>query len=272
MVIALVILILAVCGLWIFAQRCRRGHEAWSKLKQFRYAHRGYHNKPTVPENSMAAFRAAVEHGWGAELDVHLMKDGNLAVIHDASLKRTAGADVLIEDLTKADLANYYLEESFEHIPLLEHVLAVFEGKAPLIIELKAEKGNHAALSEAVAKMLDKYPGDYCIESFDPRVVAWFRKHRPNVCRGQLAENFLDAANTGLSRTTEFLLTNLLMNLVACPDFVAYKFEDRNGFALRLCRAIWHPGYFNWTIDSQSAMATAESEGATCIFERFEPR
>ena len=271
MAVALVIILAAVCVLWILAQRCRRGHEAWSKLKQFRYAHRGYHNKPTVPENSMAAFRAAVEHGWGAELDVHLMKDGNLAVIHDASLKRTAGADVLIEDLTKADLANYYLEESFEHIPLLEHVLAVFEGKAPLIIELKAEKGNHAALSEAVAKMLDKYPGDYCIESFDPRVVAWFRKHRPNVCRGQLAENFLDAANTGLSRTTEFLLTNLLMNLVACPDFVAYKFEDRNGFALRLCRAIWKPVEVAWTIRKKADMETAEQEGKLVIFEQFDP-
>ena len=106
MAAALVIILAAVCVLWILAQRCRRGHEAWPELKQFRYAHRGYHNKPTVPENSMAAFRAAVERGWGAELDVHLMKDGNLAVIHDASLLRTAGADVKIEDLTKADLAN----------------------------------------------------------------------------------------------------------------------------------------------------------------------
>ena len=100
MVVSLIVLLLAVCGLWIYAQRCRRGHQAWEVLKNFRYAHRGYHNKPTVPENSMAAFRAAAERGWGAELDVHLMKDGNLAVIHDSSLKRTAGADVEIEDLT----------------------------------------------------------------------------------------------------------------------------------------------------------------------------
>lgn len=270
MVIALVILILAVCGLWIFAQRCRRGHEAWPKLRRFRYAHRGYHNKPTVPENSMAAFRAAVEHGWGAELDVHLMKDGNLAVIHDASLKRTAGADVLIEDLTKADLANYVLEESFEPIPLLEHVLAVFEGKTPLIIELKSENGNHAALSEAVAKMLDKYPGDYCIESFDPRVVAWFAKHRPNVCRGQLSQNFLNTDHN-LSRSTKFVLTNLLMNLLACPDFVAYKFDDRKNFGVSLCRKLWKPVEVAWTIRKKEDMETAEAEGKLVIFEHFDP-
>ena len=271
MLIALLILVLAVCGLWVLMQRCRRGHEAWPKLKQFRYAHRGYHNKPTVPENSMAAFRAAVERGWGAELDVHLMKDGNLAVIHDASLKRTANADVQIEDLTKADLANYVLEESFEHIPLLEHVLAVFEGKTPLIIELKPVNGNHDALSAAVAKMLDKYSGDYCIESFDPRVVAWFRKNRPDVCRGQLSYNFLAAAGTNLSRRMAFLLTNLLTNLIAFPDFVAYRFEDRNGFGVKLCRKLWEPVEVSWTLKKKADLETAETEGKLVIFEQFDP-
>ena len=51
--------------------RCRKGNETWAKLKPQRYAHRGYHDKPTIPENSMPAFRRAIEHGWGAELDVH---------------------------------------------------------------------------------------------------------------------------------------------------------------------------------------------------------
>lgn len=271
MVIALILLLLAVCGLWAFAQRCRRGHEAWPVLKRYRYAHRGYHNKPTVPENSMEAFRAAVEHGWGAELDIHLMKDGNLAVIHDSSLLRTAGVDVKIEDLTKAELANYTLEESVEHIPLLEHVLAVFEGKTPLIVELKPVGGNHAALCEAAAKLLDGYTGDYCIESFDPRVVAWFRKHRPEVCRGQLAENFLDAADTGMPRYMEFLLTNLLMNLIGYPDFVAYRFADRDGFGARTCRAVWKPVEVAWTLRTREELQTAEAEGKTVIFERFDP-
>ena len=158
---------------------CRRGHPAWQVLKKYRYAHRGYHDKPAIPENSMAAFRRAVEHGYGAELDVHLMKDGTLAVIHDGSLKRTAGADVEIEDLTAEDLAQYRLEESDEKIPLFDEVLELFEGKTPLIIEVKVERENYAALSEAVAKRLDSYTGDYCIESFDPRAVAWFKSIGP---------------------------------------------------------------------------------------------
>ena len=100
----------------------RRKHPGLEKLKGFLYAHRGFHGNG-VPENSLAAFRLAVEKGFGSELDIHLMQDGNLAVIHDSSLMRTAGADVKIEELTAADLPNYTLEKSGEQIPLFKDVL-----------------------------------------------------------------------------------------------------------------------------------------------------
>ena len=111
---------------WTLLLRCRRGHPGWKLLRQYRYAHRGYHDKPHIPENSMAAFHRAIENGFGAELDVHLLKDGHLAVIHDASLKRTAGADVLVEDLTSEELKAYRLEGTDERIPLIDEVLALF--------------------------------------------------------------------------------------------------------------------------------------------------
>lgn len=263
-------LLLLLVVLWILT-RCRRGHKDWEKLRQFRYAHRGLHEKPTIPENSMMAFRRAVEHGFGAELDIHLMKDGNLAVIHDSSLKRTAGADVCIEDLTKADLDRFVLEDSQEKIPLLEEVLALFAGKTPLIIELKAERGNHAALSHAAAKMLDAYEGDYCVESFDPRVVAWFRKNRPWFCRGQLSEDFMRNSETDLSKPLRFLLTNLFGNVAAFPDFVAYQFSDRKTAGLRICRFLWKPQVVYWTLRNAEEMRQAEEEKALCIFENFIP-
>jgi len=263
-------LLLLLVALWILT-RCRKGHKDWKILRQFRYAHRGLHDKPTIPENSMMAFRRAVEHGFGAELDIHLMKDGNLAVIHDSSLKRTAGADVCIEDLTKEDLARFVLEDSEERIPLLEDVLALFAGKAPLVIELKAERGNHAALSAAAAKVLDDYEGDFCIESFDPRVVAWFRKHRPWICRGQLSENFLRNNETNLSKPLRFILTNLFGNIAAFPDFIAYQFSDRKTGGFRLCRFLWRPQVIYWTLRSREELDAAEQEGALCIFENFIP-
>ena len=257
--------------LWCMLLQCGRHHPIWKTLRQFRYAHRGLHDKPAIPENSMAAFRRAVDHGFGAELDVHLMKDGELAVIHDSSLLRTAGADVRIEDLTKEDLKDYHLEKSTQTIPLLRDVLNLFEGKAPLIVELKPERGNQNELSAAVAAMLDAYKGDYCIESFDPRVVRWFRTHRPEVCRGQLSCDFVHDEKSKLPKYLKFILTNLLYNHSNQPDFVAYRFDDRKNLSLRLCKFLWKPVIVHWTIKTPEDLQTAEQEGAVCIFEQFLP-
>ena len=194
---------------------------------------------PRVPENSMAAFRAALDGGYGIELDVHLMRDGKLAVIHDASLKRTAGADVKIEDLTEADLPNYPLEGTDEIIPLFSQVLELYAGKAPLIIELKAERGNHAALTKAVCDLMDGYTGSYCMESFDPRCVAWLTKNRPDIVRGQLTENFVINKRSPLPMYLKFILTHQLENFLIRPDFIAYKFTDRKTVSNFLARKLW---------------------------------
>ena len=100
------------------------------------------------------------------ELDVHLMADGNLAVIHDESLKRTADADVLIADLTSAQLNRFFLEETLETIPLLEDVLKLFEGKAPMIVELKSGK-NVDLLCRTACNLMDQYHIDYCMSWAD---------------------------------------------------------------------------------------------------------
>ena len=114
--IVLAALIAVVFLLYLLALRCQKRRGDWDYFKKWRYAHRGYHDKPRIPENSIPAFRRAVQCGFGAELDVHLMKDGHLAVIHDASLLRTAGADVEIEDLTAEDLAALAEETPLERI------------------------------------------------------------------------------------------------------------------------------------------------------------
>lgn len=271
LIVLLIFVILA--ELYLLAHLCRHGHPYWQILGAFRYAHRGYHDKPTIPENSMAAFRRAAENLYGAELDVHLMADGNLAVIHDASLKRTAGADVFIEDLTAEDLAQYRLEGTEERIPLLEEVLALFEGKTPLIVELKPERGNHGALTAATVALLDQYRVNYCIESFDPRCLLWLKKHRPDIVRGQLCENFLrhgDGAPQG--RLTLWALGNLLLNFLTRPDFIAYRYEDRRCGAVRICRRLFRVQEINWTITTREEMRDAEKLGNLVIFERFDPR
>ena len=263
-------ILLAPCILYILALRCRHGHKTLAALRGWGYAHRGLHGNG-VPENSMEAFRLALEGGYGIELDVHLMKDGNLAVIHDASLKRTACADVLIEDLTLEDLPKYPLEGTQECIPLFSEVLALYDGKAPIIVELKAERGNHAALTAAVCDLLENYCGAYCLESFDPRVVYWLRKNRQCQCRGQLAENFVINKRSKLPIPLKLALTLQLENFLVVPDFVAYKFADRRNLGVWLARNVWGVQGVTWTIKTQEDYDLAVSEGWIPIFEGFKP-
>ena len=148
----------------------RRGQPGWDKLLDWRYAHRGLHdNNGGVPENSLAAFRLAAENGFGAELDVHLTADGQLAVIHDSDLQRVCGQEGKVEELTYEALSQYRLLGTEERIPLLSEVLSLFAGVAPLIVELKPIRGNEPELAEKTCALLDTFPDlSYCLESFDP--------------------------------------------------------------------------------------------------------
>jgi len=269
MYILIPILILGLVGLYLLLLRGRSGNPKLAALRGWSYAHRGLH-KEGVPENSIAAFRSAVEAGYGIELDVHLLSDGNLAVIHDASLKRTAGVDVQIEKLTVNDLPNYKLEGTEERIPLFTDVLKMVDGRIPLIVEIKSERNNHAALTEAVCKVLKDYHGVYCVESFDPRVIAYVRKHYSDFVRGQLAHNSL-GEKSKVPWILRFFLTYNLMNFLTVPDFVAYRYKDRKTLNNFLCRKVWRMQGVSWTITDKEQWETAVKEDWLPIFENFHP-
>lgn len=267
-VFAAVVLVLAAIYLILIMPRC--GHPGWEQFSGARYAHRGLHDKETgIPENSLAAFRRAVEHGYGAELDVHLLKDGSLAVFHDSTLKRICGAEGIIEDLAAEDLTKYHLSGTEETIPLFTDVLALFEGKTPLIIELKVVNNNAAALTDAVMAVLKDWNGIYCIESFHPGVVGHLKRHYPSVIRGQLSENFF--RTNGISVVKAFMMTFLLTNVLTRPDFIAYAHQDRANISLRLTRKLFGVHEVGWTIRDQSVMERLEQDGVTPIFENFVP-
>ena len=261
-------LLLLLGVLLLLALQGRTGHKGLAHLGKFYYAHRGLHS-PGIPENSMAAFAAALERGYGIELDVHLLKDGNLAVMHDSSLKRTAGADVQIENLTLADLDHYRLEGTGQTIPLFQDVLTLFSGKTPLIVELKSVGNNHAALCQAACSLLDGYEGAYCMESFDPRCIRWLRKHRPQVIRGQLSESFLSSNN--MPRLLAFVMRWNLTSFWTKPDFLAYRFADRKHITVKLMRHFRKVQGVSWTIRTPEDFQTAISEGWIPIFENFTP-
>ena len=258
-----------------FISKRAAGRAAGKSSRDFslaeRYAHRGFHDKPAIPENSMAAFRRAVEHGFPAEFDVHLTADGNLVVFHDDDLERETGVSGKIEECSLSELKELRLEGTEEPIPTFDEVLDIFENTGlPLLIELKAAGGNHKSLADAVCRRLDTYRGEFVIESFDPRALMAVRKIRPEFIRGQLAQNFF-RNREGLPFYQAVILTNLLFNALVKPDFIAYRFEDRKYGALR--RAVDRKGRAeaSWTITDPADYKEAVRNGAVPIFEQFDP-
>lgn len=253
-----------------FVVHGRRGAPGWRRLPGTLYAHRGLHG-PGVPENSLPAFRAAAAAGYGAELDVHLTADGRLVVFHDGDLTRMCGVEGTVEAFSSDVLRELRLAGTTETIPFLEEVVPLFAGKpSGLIVELKSAGGNHAALAEATLRCLDRFSVPYCLESFDPRCLLWLRRHRPEVLRGQLMQNFLKRPE-GLDPWNRLALTGLFYNVCTRPDFVAVRFTDRNLPAVRLSRALGVQKAL-WTLRTAAELETAGREGALAIFEDIHPK
>lgn len=260
----------ALCGAGWYLLHGRTGHPDLPKFRAWNYAHRGLHNS-TRPENSLPAFRAALEQGYGVELDVHLLKDGNLAVIHDSNLLRLTGREGRVEDLTTEDLSQYHLIGTAETIPTFSQVLQLFAGKVPLIVELKSVDGNHAALAEAACDMMEDYKGLYCMESFDPRCVQWLKNHRPRILRGQLTEYFLESDKT-LPLPLRFALSHNLGNCLGRPDFVAYRYCDRKRTPTNwICENLLGIQGVSWTLKNQAEHDAARQQGLIPIFEDYIP-
>lgn len=262
-------LLILLLLLYLLSLRGRTGMPGLAELKKWKYAHRGLHNAQR-PENSMAAFRAALEQGYGVEFDLHLLKDGNLAVLHDSNMERMTGHKGIVEDLTAEQLTNYHLNGTDQTIPEFRQLLELFDGRVPLIIELKSYRKNAYALAEAACKMLEGYCGPCCIESFDPYVVYWLRKNRPEFIRGQLAYNSLKDG-TAYPLPLRFVTTYLLENFLTRPDFVAYDYESRKNLSAFLCRKFWGLLGVSWTLRTREQYDQAVKEGWLPIFERFIP-
>lgn len=229
------------------------------------YAHRGlFDNKSNAPENSLNAIRKAVEAGYGIEFDVQLSKDDVPVVFHDASLKRVCGIDGNVWEYTLEELKNIKLADSDQTIPTFEEVLEVVEGKVPLIIEYKMDRVD-TKVCELGNEVLKKYKGPYCIESFHPFAVYWYRKNRPDVVRGQLSENY---AREGKHNLALKAMTWLLTNFMTRPDFIAYCHKDVNNFSRRMCRRLGALSV-TWTIKSRKQYEKVKSDFDLFIFDSF---
>lgn len=257
---------------------------------------------PIAPENSLASFAAACEAGYGIELDLQLTLDGQVVVVHDPDLKRVAGDPRRIEDLTYGELTRIPLfptarpgdavaeplpgaeevpalvttpsaapDGYYQHVPLFSDVLAVVNGRVPLIVEYKFDDNAHwdgrcDELMDKGAALLAQYEGPYVIESFNPRAVEWYKINHPEVNRGQLSW----PATIKEDGVTEWAAGLLVFDWMSRPDFVAYDWVGGSSPQVRLARAMGATAV-SWTVRSRDELAQCDAYFDRHIFEAFVP-
>lgn len=272
MIIALIVilsllLILAILYMIAIAPARRPLGEPFVSTK---YAHRGLHDKE-LPENSLAAFGAAVDRGFGIELDVRLTKDGVLVVFHDDTLTRMCGVDSRVDSKTYSELLECNLLSTDCKIPTFREVMELVGGSVPLLIEIKEDAGNKK-VSEKLAEELTGYNGPYIIESFNPLSLGVIKKLMPGVARGFLSQRFLKSENKAYHKPLYFILQNLLLNRIASPAFIAYDIHGRKSISLRIARRLLGAVTVAWTVRSAEEEAIAKKAGfKTVIFENYIP-
>ena len=235
------------------------------------YAHRGLHDDgKTAPENSMAAFRKAIEAGYGIELDIQLTRDKVPVIFHDFTLQRMCGEPGKVSDYTYEELQRFRLLESNETIPKLSDFLKLVDGRVPFVLEYKMP-GNSTEICRIADALLSDYQGSYCIESFHPLVLLWYRKNRKNIMRGQLSDNFIKDGEKALPNFVYFLLHHLLLDFLAKPDFIAYNHKYYKDLSRRILRSVYGTLSVAWTIKSEQELKDRKGDFDLFIFESFVP-
>ena len=228
-------------------------------------AHRGLHSEG-VPENSVAAFRAAAEEGYAVELDVRTTSDGVPVVYHDEDLSRLTARNEAVSDMTWDEISGTRIEDTDETVPRFDDALRAVGGEVPILVELKNE-GPHGELESAVVDRLDGYEGEFAVQSFNPYSVSAVRAERPGWLRGQLSCSFEDSS---LPLYRRAVLKRLLMNWKSRPDFVAYRHTDLPYLPVSLCREAGLP-VLAWTVQSEEELQRARIHADNVIFEKVRP-
>lgn len=268
MIVVIILLILA--ALYLLALGTNHGRrERMRPFVESYIAHRGLHQNPAIPENSLAAFARAVEAGYGIELDVQLTADDRLVVFHDETLERVCGDPRKLHELTFAELQELRLFGTEEKIPLFRDVLELIDGRVPLLVEIKPE-GRYLTTTRLTDELLRDYPGEYIVESFHPMVLRWLRKNSPDTIRGQLSTHY-SREKVVMPGWQRLLLTNLMLDFLTRPDFIAYDRQYPRQFSFRLCRALYKPVCFAWTVRSPKQLEEDRETYQAFIFEGFHP-
>jgi glycerophosphoryl diester phosphodiesterase len=232
-------------------------------------AHRGLHDeaKGTV-ENSASAVEAAIAKGYAIEVDLQCAKDGLPIVFHDRTLDRLTAEAALVAARDAADLCAIPLRNSKDCILSLEGLLAMVEGRVPLLLEVKSTWGGDPRYEPSIAKILKPYTGRVAVMSFDPQCVAAFRRISPSLPRGLISESFEDTHYwSKLPAGQRFAMRHLLTAAIAWPNFIAYDIRALPALAPAIARSLFGLPLLTWTVRSEADKARALRYADAMIFE-----
>lgn len=236
-------------------------------------AHRGLHSKKEgLPENSIGAFKAAIQKGFPIELDIHLTKDNEIVVFHDWNISRMTGFDKDITSLTKEEVSNYHLCGTEYTIPTLKEVLQLVNGRVPLLIEIKNRNYFPLYMEEKLCgilcKMMRNYEGEYAIQSFNPWSVYYMKKKLKHVPVGQLSDDYKrKKAGHFYSYIFRKLITECRFNFITKPDFVSYNVRHLPKTYLKPIKHGGDRALLGWTVRDKKYQQVAKECCDNIIFE-----
>ncbi|VAW16643.1 Glycerophosphoryl diester phosphodiesterase [hydrothermal vent metagenome] len=235
-------------------------------------AHRGLHDSAAgVIENTATAAEAAIAGGYTVECDVHLAADG-VVVFHDATLDRLTRSTGPVAGYSVAELGKVKLRGTGDRILTLDEFLAIVDGRADLLVEIKTGPDTpDRALETHVVKSLLSYDGPVAAMSFSPHIVGRLKDLAPALPRGLVSGHFKHVpANYGLTAARKFRLRHLLDAPWVLPHFIAYDVRDLPSLAPSLLRRFGLP-ILAWTVKTQEHRETAKAHADQIIFEGFRP-
>jgi glycerophosphoryl diester phosphodiesterase len=228
-------------------------------------AHRGLHNEK-YPENSLSAFKNAIDYGFPIEIDIQLASDNNIYVFHDANLKRMTGFDKPINESSKEEIRRLRLADTNEHIPTLEEVFVLVDGQVPLLIEIK-KCGRPKEIAKNLSEMLETYKGKVAVQSFYPDYRYHFKRYSPKIKRGQLATaSFPD----DIPQIQRFVSRNMFGNPIVRPSFITYDFKCLPRNVVSFYKKFGLP-VLGYTIRSKEEETQARKYCNNIIFENYVP-
>jgi glycerophosphoryl diester phosphodiesterase len=214
------------------------------------FAHRGLHHGSAFPENSLAAFSAALEAGVGIECDLRLTADDRVVVFHDADARRMCGSPLTIGGSTFAALQQLRIGAS--PLPLLDDLLALVAGRVSLLLEVKVDD-DVWRWPRALAEAIGGYSGAFGVMSFDPRIPRLLKTSQPGVRRGLVIRDSLSP------------LSRQLALWLAEPHFVAVeKTALGKSWISSLRRRI---PIYSWTIRSVAERTQSQVHADALIWE-----